>query len=155
MAPILIAAVFIGLASFVVGETWIVNSTRDWNRREFGGETKISYREGLFWYHRGRTIYNIAEADPLQRTLRGVRLFDLNTEGRLIRSVDAQHVEVVELEDDHRWRFENPVIRYYEPERKDARVRIERLDQIILDVADPRDVALINTDFRSLNVAKL
>ena len=152
VAPILIASVFLGLTSFVLGETWIVNSTREWNRRESGGEAKISYREGSFWYYRGQTIYNIAEADSLQRTLRGVRLFDLNSNGRLIRSVDAQHVKV---EDDHRWRFENPVIRYYEPERKDSQVRIERLDQITLDVADPRDVALINTDFRSLNVAML
>jgi lipopolysaccharide export system permease protein len=152
VAPILIAAVFLGLASFALGETWIVNSTRDWNRRESGGSAQISYRDGSFWYHRGRTIYNISEANPLQRTLRGVRVFNLNADGRLIRSVDAPRVDV---EDDHRWRFHDAVIRYYDPARKDAKVRIERLDQITLDVADPRDIALINTDIRSLNVLRL
>ena len=152
LAPILITAVFLGVASFALGETWIVNSTRDWNQRESGGDSTISYREGSFWYHRGQTIYNISEADPLQRTLRGVRLFDLNAEGRLIRSVDAPRVDV---EDDHRWRFHDAVIRHFKPDRKDSLVRIERLDHITLDVADPRDIALINTDFRSLNVATL
>ncbi len=152
VAPVLIAAVFVALASFALGETWIVNSTREWNRHESGGGPHISYREGSFWYHRGRTIYNISEADPSQRTLRGVRLFDLNPEGRLLRSVEAKRVDV---EDDHRWRFHNATIRHFEPGKRDAGVRVEQLDEVALDVADPRDIALINTDFNTLSVAKL
>ncbi|MBW2293634.1 MAG: LptF/LptG family permease [Deltaproteobacteria bacterium] len=152
IAPILITASFLGLASFVLGETWIVNSTREWNRHESGGDTQISYREGSFWYHRGLTIYNIAEADPSQRTLRGVRLFNLSPQGRLIRSVVAQRVDV---EDDHRWRFHRPTIRHLDPGDPDSGARIERLDEITLDVADPREIALINTDFHGLNVANL
>ncbi len=152
VAPILIAAIFLGLVTYTLGETWIVNSTREWNRHESGASTQISYREGSFWYHRGRTIYNVTEADPSQRTLRGVRLFDLSPEGRLIRSVDARHVYV---EDDHRWRFHQPTVRHFEPDKPDSAVRIEQLDEITLDVGDPRDIALINTDFHSLSVAKL
>ncbi len=152
VAPILIAAVILGLANFALGETWIVDSTREWNRHESGGETQISYREGSFWFHRGLTIYNIAEADPLQRTLRGVRVFDLSPEGRLIRSIDAPRVDV---ENDHRWRFDQPTIRHLEPDDPASGARIEQLDEIVLDVADPREFALINSDFHSLNVADL
>ena len=152
IAPILIAAVFVGLASFVVSETWIVSSNREWNRLESGGGPHISYREGSFWYQRGRTIFNISEADPSQRTLRGVRIFDLNPGGRLVRSVVAAQVEVL---DDHRWRFADATIRHHLPEVPDAAVRTEQFDSITLDVADPRDVALVNTDFQSLNSNEL
>ena len=65
VAPILIAAIFLAFASFVLGETWIINSTREWNRHETGGGAQISFREGSFWYQRGLAIYNIAEADAM------------------------------------------------------------------------------------------
>lgn len=152
VAPVLLAAIFLGLGSFIIGETWIVNSNRAWNRFESGGGPHISYRQGSFWYYRGRTIYNISEADPSRRTLRGVRLYDLNAAGRLIRSVDAKRVQV---EDDKRWRFEDATIRYFEPDDPDAGVRVEMLDEVTLEVADPNQVALINTDLQSLSVSKL
>ncbi|MCP5043950.1 MAG: YjgP/YjgQ family permease [bacterium] len=152
VAPVLVAAVTLGLASFALGETWIVKSTREWNRFETGGGPHISYREGSFWYHQGRTIYNISEADPSRRTLRGVRLFDLDPAGRLLRSVDAPRVEV---DDDQRWRFHDATIRHFDPDDRDAAVRVEQRDEVTLDVADPGDIALINSDLESLTVAKL
>ena len=39
VAPILIASVFLGLASFVLGETWIVNSLPHWAFRSQGDAT--------------------------------------------------------------------------------------------------------------------
>ncbi len=152
VAPILISAGFLGLAGFGLGETWIVNSTREWNYLESGGDTRISYREGSFWYQRGLTIYNIAEADPSGRTLRGVRLFDLNPDGRLVRSIEALRVDV---EADHRWRFHRPIVRHLEPHDPEAGARIEQPDELTLDVADPHEVALLNSDLRSLRVADL
>jgi lipopolysaccharide export LptBFGC system permease protein LptF len=152
VAPIAIAAILVALASFGLAETWIVHSTREWNRHESGGDTRISYREGSFWYQRGLTIYNIAEADASRRTLRGVQLFDLSPDGRLLRSIKAQRVDV---EDDHRWRFHRPIIQHLDPNHPEAGARVERLTEMTLDVADPREIALINSDFRSLSVANL
>jgi LPS export ABC transporter permease LptG len=152
LAPVLIAASLVAFVSFALGETWIVGSTREWNRHESGGDSQISFREGSFWYQRGLAIYNVAEADLEQRTLGGVRLFILNPEGSLVRSVDAQHVDV---EEDHRWRFHRPTIRHFEPDDPDSGARIEQPDELILDVADPGEIALINTDLRSLSVVDL
>ncbi|MCS5618943.1 MAG: LptF/LptG family permease [Myxococcota bacterium] len=152
LAPILVAAVFVGLASFVLSETWVVSSTRDWNRLESGGSSPFSYRAGSFWYQRDRTIFSISEADASQRTLRGVRIFDLNSAGRLTRSVDAAQVDVL---NDHRWRFTQATVRHYQPDDPEAIVRTEQLDTMTLDVADPRDMALVNTDFNSLTSREL
>jgi len=152
VAPILVAAVLIGLLSLALCETWIVGATREWNRHESGDGPHISYHEGSFWYHRGRSIYNISEADPSRRTLRGVRVFDLNSDGRLIRSIDANQVDV---EDDHRWRFMEPTIRHYHPGTADSRIQVEQPDALVLDVADPRELALTHTDFSSLDIGEL
>ena len=152
VAPIVMTAVVLGCLTFVLGETWIVNSTRQWNRFVTGGGPPISYREGAFWYHRGRTIYNISESDPSQRTLRGVRLFDLDARGRLVRSVDAA---LVDVEDNQHWRFHDATIRTFTPEDSDAVPRVERLDEVTLAVADPNEVALIHTDLHTLTVPKL
>lgn len=152
IAPILFVAMLVGIASFVLSETWIVNATREWHRLESGGGPDITYREGSFWYQRGHTVYNISESDPSRRTLRGVHIFDLNPAGRLERRVDAARVDV---ETDHRWRFTDATIRHYRPEEPGSPVRTERLRTITLDVADPRDVALVNTDFGGLNALEL
>lgn len=152
VAPMLAAAMLVACGTYVLGETWIVGSTREWNRFESGGGPHISYREGSFWYKRGRTIYNISQADASRRTLRGVRLFDLDENGRLIRSLDAPRVDV---DDQHRWHFETAVVRHFDPEDHDAAVRVEELSGVTLDIADPNDAALINTDLESLTVAKL
>jgi len=150
--PLLAAAVLLAAATFFLGETWIVGSTRAWNRFETGGGPHISYREGSFWYQHGRTIYNISEADTLRRTLRGVRLFDLDEEGRLLRSVDAPRVDV---DDAHLWHIESAIVRHYEPGRVTATARVERLRNVTLDINDPNDAALINSDLQSLTVDTL
>lgn len=152
IAPILLSASVLAIATFALGETWIVNATRAWNRLETGGGPHISYREGSFWYQRGRTIYNIAEADPSNRTLGGVRLFDLDASGRLLRSIDAPRVEV---QDDQHWRFRDAIIRTFDPADRDAGVRVERRDEVSLVVGDPNDIALINTDLNGLTLSKL
>ncbi len=150
--PMLAAAVLVALGTYALGETWIVGSTREWNRFESGGGPHISYREGSFWYQHGRTIYNISQADASRRTLRGVRLFDLDENGRLLRTVDAPQVDV---DDEHRWHIESAVVRYYDPDDRDAAVRVEELSGVTLDVSDPNDTALINSDLHSLTVEKL
>ncbi|MFT5442875.1 MAG: lipopolysaccharide export system permease protein [Myxococcota bacterium] len=152
VASVLLAATAVALLSVLLSEGWIVGATREWNRFESGAGPQISYREGAFWYQHGQTIYNISEADPSQRTLRGVQLFNLDSRGHLLRSVVAKQVDV---RDDNRWLFRNATVQHFEPGNPEAGIRIEQLDEIILDVADPRDQALINTDFQSLGIATL
>ena len=150
--PILAAAVLLAIAAFALGETWIVGSTRAWNRFESGGGPHISYREGSFWYQSGQTIYNISEADSSRRTLRGVRLFDLDERGRLLRSVETPRVDV---DEEHQWQMESAIIRHYEPDRSEAATRVEEIHGFTLEPHDPGDAALLNTDLHSLSIETL
>ncbi len=150
--PILAAASLVALGSFALSETWIVNATREWNRQESGGGPSVSYRHGSFWYHRGRIIYNISSADPSSQTLRGVHLYELNDQGRLIRSIRADRVEVG---DNHRWLFHTAVIRHFRPEQPGSSPSFEAVDQFSMDVADQGDVATIDTDLQGLGLFKL
>ena len=152
LVPIIGAASLLGLAGFVIGETWIVNSTRDWNRREAEDSSSVTYREGSFWYHRGRTIYNITSADPSLRILHGVHLYDLDSRGQLIRKIDSRKVEV---EDARHWRFHDATIRRFDPQHPDRGASVEYLESITLEVANREDIALINADPKSLNLIGL
>ena len=73
--------------------TVTVYFTSNGERLKNPGE-EISFRQSSFWYHRGNTVYNIQEADKKSKTLYGVSVFELDQNGRLIRSIRAKQVEV-------------------------------------------------------------
>jgi len=152
LSPILAAALLLGLAGFAVGESWIVESTREWNRRESEARPDFSHHEGSSWYRRGRTIYNISSGEPSQRTLRGVHVYDLSPVGRLVRRIDAERVDV---EDSRHWRFHDASIRRFDPDRPERGVDIVHPDAITLEVANRDDIALINAAPQSLSIPKL
>ena len=87
--PILLIGVLLAVAAFVLTETAVLRATRQWNRRAIGSSDPITFRWGSFWYHRGHTIYNIMDANRDERTLRGVKLWELDERGRLLRSIRA------------------------------------------------------------------
>jgi len=151
-APLLWAALALSAGSYLLNETWILEATRMWNRRD--SETNpISFRQGSFWYQRGRTIYNIGDADRATNTLRGVRIYELSEEGRLLRSIEAARANV---EDEERWRFEAPVVRNF-----DARDRLRppattRHDgEVPLHLDQGSVSALMTADVTSLSVREL
>jgi lipopolysaccharide export system permease protein len=152
LIPIIAAAVVIGLAGFVVGETWIVSATEDWNRRVFEERNHISNARGASWYRRGHTIYNINGADPSRGTLLGVHLFVLDPRGHLIKRIDSQRVYI---EDHRHWRFENATIRRFDPTNLEGAPDIQSFETITLEVAAREDIALINSDPQSLHVGRL
>ncbi len=150
--PIVISACLVAAGSFALGETWILSATRDWNRQQRGSGPDISYRQGSFWYHKAKTIYNISSADPTSDTLQGVRLFELNGRGRLLRSVEAP--EVVIGKDDV-WHFHDATIRRYDPNSPASPSQVESAADFSLAVSDRSPIAMIETDLQSLSIAKL
>jgi LPS export ABC transporter permease LptG len=152
IAPILLCAGLVAVLSFALGETWILSATRDWNRQRSGSGPDISYRQGSFWYYKGRTIYNISSADPTSDTLQGVRLFELNAQGRLLRSIEGS--EVVVGQDDI-WRFQSATIRRYSPDAPDSPSLAETVSNFSLPAGQHGTIAMIETDLQSLSVAML
>jgi lipopolysaccharide export system permease protein len=153
--PILAAAALLSLASLVVAETWIVSSTRAWNRQLSGGGSEIVYRQGSLWYHKGQTIYNVESADSVAgsaRTLRGVRIYELNERGRLLRSVFADRVE---LGEENEWHFVDATVRSFDPAAPSSAPEIEPAANLSIAVTDQGKVPLIETHLAGLTLAKL
>ena len=72
-----------------MNETLAVRALEAERRRAGGDDSELAFRRGSFWYHKGRTIYNVRDADPTARVLHGVAIFELNERGRLLRSIQA------------------------------------------------------------------
>jgi lipopolysaccharide export system permease protein len=151
VVPILAAATVISLATLVLDETLVLYAMREWNRRENPGE-EVTFRRGSFWYHRGDTIYNVREADRESKTLRGVRVFETDPRGRLGRSFRA---DIVRIDEDHRWHFQDTTVRTFDPSRPSAAPVVEHRKETVLAVAAERDLALLDAGARTLSLFEL
>jgi lipopolysaccharide export LptBFGC system permease protein LptF len=87
--PLLAAAFILSGIALLLNESVVLQATREWERLKNPGE-EISFRQSSFWYHRGNTVYNVREADKKSKTLYGVSVFELDQNGRLIRSIRAR-----------------------------------------------------------------
>ena len=153
--PILLAGGGLVLATFLINETLVLRATRDWNRRESGDQTGVlvAFRQGSFWYHTGHTIYTIGLADRATRTLRGVRIYELDDHHRLLRSIEA---DVAHLEGANRWRFSSPVIRHFDPvARTDPPTSVRHEGELTLEMLESNDEALMNADVNTLPLPAL
>lgn len=149
--PVLAAAAALSAVALAVNETLVLDASRVWNRLD-RGEDEIAFRRGSFWYHRGDVIYNVSEADRASRTLTGVNVYELSPEGRLRRSIRAEHVEI---QPDRRWRLRDATLRVFDPDHPEAPPRIERSEETILEVAGRRHLALLNADASTLSLPDL
>ena len=149
--PLVACGVAVAFATGLFHETVVVRAQQEWNRRR-DGDANIRFREGAFWYHRGNRIYRVAEADRASRTLREVWIFERDERGRLMRSIAADHIEIL---DDQRWQFFDMVARNFDPSDPMAPPRIERAASHVLEIADPRDRALLRADPSSLSLLRL
>ena len=143
------AAVSVGAA--LMHETVIIGARQEWNRQR-DGDANIRFQEGAFWYQRGTRIFRVAEADRESRTLREVRIFERDDRGRLQRSIAAERIEILDAE---HWLFLDAVFREFDPADRSAPPRIERVSRRLLEIADPRDRALMQADPAALSLARM
>jgi LPS export ABC transporter permease LptG len=152
-APVLLAAALLSGLTFLVNETLVLGATRAWDRFERGGDdTRIVFRSGSFWYHRGNIIYNVRFADPGANTWRGVTLFELNDRGRLTRTIQSAHVQI---EDDQHWRFLDGTIRSFDPDDPRAAPSFEKFSEKRLRIEGGADSALREADASHLSLPEL
>ncbi len=150
--PVLVAAALISAGSLVLNETIVRDTANEFNRREnkIGMGNLYQSRDG-FWYHRGKVFYNVEEADPASRTLRGIRVYERNDEGRLIRSIEAESAQVA---DDHRWLLHDVTIRSFGPDPA-AAPEIRHEAEWVLDMASEQELALLSADAATLSLVRL
>jgi LPS export ABC transporter permease LptG len=148
---VLAAAATLSACALIADETFVLDTTREWNR---GGDATqaLSFHSGSFWYHRGDFIYNVREADREAGSLHGVHVFERNSRGRLVRSIRA---ELVRIEEGHRWRFVDATLRSFDPSDPAAPPRLDFASEKVLDVAEERDLALLDASTRTLSLPDL
>jgi lipopolysaccharide export LptBFGC system permease protein LptF len=115
------------------------------------GDDQLEFRRGSFWYHKGPYVYNVRDADPQSRQLRGVAIFELDRRGRLVRSIQAPSARIDEA---GRWQLDDAVIRRFEPGAPDAPVSFERLAREEL-VLTGEQSALLDAGVQGLSITDL
>lgn len=152
VVPVLVGCAAVAAFAFVVNETVVLRATRQWSQLERGDDTIVSFRQGSFWYHSGRTIYNIREANRENRTLRGVRIFERDAQGRLVSRMEAHRVQI---EDPQHWFFERATIYHFEPDDPSRPTRVEHARDLRQPIADTGDAALLAADSGTLSIGKI
>ncbi len=150
--PLLLAAGVVSGLAGILNETLVVSSVQ--TRRQLDGSDRgqLTFRRGSFWYHRGRFVYNVQDADPEARTLRGVAVFELDPRGRLVRSIHAARAEIAESGD---WRLLDASVRRFDPEQPAQPVRFERLPETQLALSEEPTLTLLQADVEDLSLRDL
>jgi lipopolysaccharide export system permease protein len=148
LVPVAVAGVVVSGLGLAANETLGVRAHEAW-RRHVGGDDQVEFRRGSFWYHKGRYVYNVRDADPEARQLRQVAIFELDGRGRLVRSIQAARARV----EDGRWQLDDAVIRRFVPGEPEAPASFERLAHTELVLSE--DLALFDAGVHGLSIADL
>ena len=151
--PVLLAAAALSLVALVLFETLVRDSGMAYQRTRAGDPNDTLFsNQGSFWYHRGRVLYNVREADRESRTLHGVRVYERDEAGRLRRAI---HAESAHIASDHRWELHDATFRSFDPQDPGAAPKVEHREHALLDVASERELALLDADASTLPLPEL
>ena len=137
-------------AAFAVNETLGLRAQRTLLRLESGEVGELSYQEDYFWYRRGHFIYRIRSAEAAEKVLRGVEIYELNPQGRLVRRMEAvqAHWEQSDL-----WLLEDVLEQRFNPDQPAAPPR-DRHNRA-LELSLPRDTPLLGAGSTLLSTRDL
>lgn len=152
LLPVFAAAAAIALTAGVLNETLARRAKAALQGSADGEETRISLRSGTIWYHSGRNIYNIREAHPESETVEGVRVFERNADGRLVRVV---HGQFAVREEAGLWRFRNVTVRRFDPSRPAKAPEVERAESLTLELRGDRSARLLQAELTTLPLPSL
>jgi len=149
LVPVVVAGAVVAGLGLAANETLGVRAHDAW-RRHVRGEHPVEFRRGSFWYHKGRYVYNVRDADPQGRQLREVAIFELDRRGRLVRSIQAARARI---DEEGRWQLDDAVIRRFTPGAPEAPVDFERLASTELVLTE--ELALFDAGVEGLSIANL
>lgn len=152
MLPVFALSVLIALIALVLNETVSLRAAAALRAGRGSSVGEVTLRSGTIWYHTGRFIYNIRDPQPGSDTVRDVRVFERNAEGRLIRLVTAE--EATRLAP-HRWRFKHATVRRFDPTQAKKPPTVERAEQITLELGEDRTPHLQQAELAVLPLSTL
>lgn len=151
--PVIVAAIALSGLSLLVDQTLSVEAARALNRHLRGGdEDQLTLGRGSFWYHRGNNIFNIQESDPDRGSLGGVTIYERDPNGRLIRSIEAEHAHV---KDGKQWLLQQVVVRSFDPLQPGAAPGLAQLPEMPYALGGHSDLRLLDASASSLSLRDL
>jgi LPS export ABC transporter permease LptG len=150
VAPVLVASVLVSVAALGINETVALRAHDAWRRLVRGDDSGLAFQRGSFWYHTGRYVYNLRDADPTSHRLQDVSVFELDAHGRLVRLIEASQAEIGAGD---RWHLRDAVIRTFDPDSPTAKPHFARVAETDLTLKNER--ALLDAGVSGLSIAHL
>jgi len=112
--PVLASALILSLASLLLHETVILRADRAWSRaeRDVPIEAEIDFARRAFWVQKGPLITNVGHADPVERTLHDVEIFERSQLGAVVRVIRTDEVTI---EDSGTWQIDHATVWRFDP----------------------------------------
>ena len=143
-------SLLLAAAGFAFNETLGLRAHRALLQLESGQVGELSYREDYFWYRRGDFVYRIKSARAAERVLRGIEIYELNPQGRLLRRMEAVRAR---WEQSDLWQLEDVLVQRFDPERP-ATPPIDRHFRAA-ELSLPRDTPLLGAGSALLSTRDL
>lgn len=141
--PVIGTALMLSLATAILHETFVLRAEQSQRLQGQSPGTPIDFGQKEFWFQKGRTITNVAQADAASRILDDVEIFERGVEGRVERVIRAERVRIA---DDGRWQVENARIWSFDSAVPDAPPLLEKHPSIVLDLESLGGDALLGAE---------
>lgn len=149
--PVFGAALIAGLSLALLQETVGVRAAEALAGREGVTRGEVT-RSGAIWYNAGRVIYRARESDTEGERVADIEVLERDTQGRLLRQIHAEQGVRVSPQ---QWRFENAVVRTFEPDAPATAPRFERFADVTLALAADRTPRLHPDELAALQLPTL
>lgn len=150
--PILATAVVLAFAMGIARETVVarVIDRIESARRE--SDEDLLFRDGAFWYQKGRSIFSIHGSDATSGTLRGVEVFERTEHGRLLAHLTSDRVSVGS---DGSWQMHDVLVRRFDPAHPERPGEIRTEPLLVLEVGESSALLMEQTDAAALPLTQL
>ncbi len=160
LAPVLLAAILLSCVTAVTYEWASVRASRTLVRHKHGGDQDLTFENGAFWLKKGTTIYRVRDGNLSKSVLRGIKVYERDEKGRLLRSTTARKARI---KDDEIWVLLSPTIHSFDPTDPSKAPTIERpetreiagIDRRTLTYFDPGEMTFSLRQLREVIEARL
>jgi lipopolysaccharide export system permease protein len=149
LIPIFSASAVIAIGALVADETFTVRAASALASQPGVPAGQVELRGGTIWYHTGRYIYNIRSPDPTGETVRDIRVYERDADGRLVRLIQATRAQRMAPRE---WRFEGATVRLFDPSKPDAAPKLERSREVTLRLEEDRSPRLLQAEISALPI---
>ena len=150
--PVLAAALGLALAMGIARETLVARVIANHEAARRDSDEDLLFRDGAFWYQKGRSIFSIHASEAESSTLRGVEVFERTDHGRLLAHLQSDRVVVGP---DGSWRMHDVVVRRFDPERPERSHPPTREATVELQVGASPTRLMEQTDAAALPLVQL